>query len=332
MKQRPTTAGKTGATSSTMSRTAFVLILSILPLAGQRPSGDIEGRVTGNLPVQPIGINDLVAVSVYGAPEFSRTVRTSAEGFLRLPMLKRPIQAEGLLPSDLEVAITRALAEEQILVDPVVTVTVAEYCSRPISVTGAVKSPLTFQAVGPVTLLQALARAGGLDNNAGPEILVTLKPAAGGVRPPVERIPVRKLMDEPESHSNLTLSGGEEVRVPEAGRIFVVGNVRKPGAYAMPNGSGTTLLQALAYAEGLLPHASRQAFLFRRTEAGERVEIAVELRKVLDRKAPDVALASNDILYIPDSKGSRLGMAALDRVLMFGSTAGATALIYNGLR
>jgi protein involved in polysaccharide export with SLBB domain len=97
------------------------------------------------------------------------------------------------------------------------------------------------------------------------------------------------------------------------------------------DGANATLLQALAYAEGLLPHANRRGYIYRRQDGNlQNQEIIVELRQVLDRKAPDIPLAPNDILYIPDSKGSRLGMAALDRVLMFGSTAGATALIYGG--
>ena len=47
--------------------------------------------------------------------------------------------------------------------DPLVKVTVVEYHSRPIAVMGAVHKPVTFQSVGMVTLLDALARAEGLD-------------------------------------------------------------------------------------------------------------------------------------------------------------------------
>ena len=48
------------------------------------------------------------------------------------------------------------------MVDPVVKVTIVEYYSRPISVAGAVRKPVTFQATGNVTLLEALSRAEGL--------------------------------------------------------------------------------------------------------------------------------------------------------------------------
>src|SRR5713226_457741 len=90
----------------------------------------------GNLPMQTIGANDLIAVSVYDTPELTRTVRVSGDGFIRLPMLRGKIRAEGLMPSDLEIAIVNALQSEEVLVEPVVTITIAEYHSRPISVMG----------------------------------------------------------------------------------------------------------------------------------------------------------------------------------------------------
>ena len=101
-------------------------------------------------------------VQVYASPELSRSVRVGADGMLRLPMLKQRIKAEGLMPADLEASIAKALEEEGLIVDPLVTVTVMEYSSQPISVAGAVKDPLTFQASAPVTLLEAITRAGGL--------------------------------------------------------------------------------------------------------------------------------------------------------------------------
>src|SRR5579863_2977435 len=80
-----------------------------------------------NLPAQPIGAADLLAISVYGAPELTRTVRVSPAGLIRLPLLREEIRAQGLMPAEVEVRIAAALAHGQILVDPAVTVTIAEY-------------------------------------------------------------------------------------------------------------------------------------------------------------------------------------------------------------
>ena len=207
-----------------------------------------------NLPAQPIAPDDLLAVSVYGAPELSRTVRVAGDGSIRLPMLRKKIDAEGLLPADLEDRIARAIENEEILVEPAVTVTIAQYHSRSISVAGSVKHPLTFPVSRPITVLEALTRAEGLSEDAGAEILVTRPGSQKDGRPEVERVPVRALLDTPDSAWNLTLNGGEELRVPPVGKVFVLGNVKKPGAFRIDDPFGMTVLKALAMAEGLTPY------------------------------------------------------------------------------
>lgn len=288
-----------------------------------------------NLPAQKIGPNDLLAISVYDAPELTRTVRVGADGMIRLPMLKQRIGVEGLMPGEIEAAVAGALKAEQLLVDPFVTVTVAEYHSRPISVMGAVKKPVTFQAIGPVTLLEALARAEGLTPDAGPEVLVSrAQPGPDGYPAAlVQRIAVKTLIDAADPEVNVQLRGGEEIRVPEAGKVYVVGNVKKPGGFPVNDNTETTVLKALAMSEGLLPFAAKQAYIYRREAGpgGAKNEIPIELKQIMDRKAPDVPLLANDILYIPDRSGRRAGFSALEKVLMFGGGA-ATALIYAGVR
>src|ERR1039457_3973684 len=184
----------------------FACVSSLLPIvSGQtRPLAAPETQ-GANLPAQAIGANDLIAVSVYDAPELTRTVRVSADGFIRLPMLKQRVKAQGLMPGDLESAIAKALQDEQIIVDPFVTVTVAEYNSHPISVAGAVKLPLTFQATGPVTLLEAITRASGLSPEAGAEILVTrTQPGPDGTASAlVQRILVKGLIDAADPALNI---------------------------------------------------------------------------------------------------------------------------------
>jgi polysaccharide export outer membrane protein len=286
---------------------------------------------SANLPAQTLGANDLVAISVYDSPEFTRTVRISSEGLIQLPMLKRRIKAEGLLPSELEVALAGALRAEELIVDPVVTLTVVEYHSRPISVAGAVKTPLTFQSVGKTTLLDAITRAGGLTPTAGPEILVSkAQRNSEGTTTLVQRIPVKGLIDAADPELNIPLVGDEEIRVPEVGKIFIVGNVKKPGAYALQDGTETTVLQILALAEGLAPYSNKLAYIYRREGfSGSKHEIPIELSKIMDRKSPDVPLLADDILYVPDNKGRRATMTALEKVIGFGSSTASGVLIWG---
>jgi polysaccharide biosynthesis/export protein len=286
-----------------------------------------------NLPAQRIGPNDLIAISIYDAPEFTRTIRVGSDGTIRMPMVKRKIQAERLLPNELESAIAEALKLEELVVDPFVTVTVVEYHSRPITVAGAVHKPITFQAVGTVTLLDALTRAEGLASDAGPEILVTRAKAEEEASQSglVQRIPVKGLLDGSDAKLNIGLTGGEEIRVPEVGKIFVLGNVKKPGVFRVADDGDTTVLNTLAQAEGLSPYATKLAYIYRREggQGGKKQEIPVELRKIMDRKAPDVALQANDILYVPDNTGRRMALTALERALAFGGATASGILVYS---
>jgi polysaccharide export outer membrane protein len=313
-------------------RLAICSVLFIFCIDAQvpvRPAPMTDGGA--NLPAQKVGPNDMIAISVYDSPEFTRMVRVGADGMIRLPMLKQRIKAEGLMPSDLEDSIAEALTAEGLIVDPFVTVTIAEYHSRPISVMGAVKLPVTFQADSPVTLLDALAKAGGLSADAGPEILISRVQTGPDTAATtlVQRVPVKLLIDAADPEANVRLTGGEEIRVPEAGRIYIVGNVKKPGAFTLQNGSETTILKAVALAEGLLPFAGKQAFIYRlEGGTGSKNEIPIELTKIMERKSPDAPLMANDILYIPDNKRQRMTLGALEKLLMIGGGA-AAALVYT---
>ena len=142
----------------------------------------------------------------------------------------------------------------------------------------------------------------------------------------------RALITAMDPALNISLHGGEEIRVPEAGRIFVVGNVKKPGAFPLTDGAESSVLKALAMSEGLQQYAGHMAYIYR-TEggAGGKNEIPVELKQVMDRKAQDVPLVANDILYIPDAKGTRATFNTLEKVLLIG-TGLSGALIYTLVR
>jgi len=307
-----------------------VLVAQLLAAqSGYRaPENPAEGG--GNLPMQAIGRNDLIGLHVYDAPELSRNFRVGADGTLRLPMLKQRINALGLLPTALETIIADALVQEHIMMQPIVTVSVVEYQSRPIRVVGAFRTPLTFEATSTVNLLDAISRAGGFNENAGPEILVTnnQKSATGETSQLTQRISIAELMENTNSALNMELHGGEEIRLPEAGRIYVVGNVKKPGAYPIKDGGDSSVLKALSLSEGLDKYAGKTAYIYRKEAGpGGKNEIPVELKSIVDRRSPDVQLMPNDILYITDNSGRRTTMAVLEKLLFIGGGLSG-ALVY----
>jgi polysaccharide export outer membrane protein len=319
-----------GRPAARIARFTAIAIIAVLAAGAQEPSrsAPMIDASTANLPAQKIGANDLIAIAVYGSPELTRTLRVGSDGNVRLPMLTQLIKAKGRMPAELETVIADALKKAQLLVDPQVTVTVVEYQSHPISVMGAVRKPLTFQATGMLTLLEALAKAEGLSADAGHEILVSRPETVGSGNSLIHRVPVKALLADSDPALNLKLIGGEEIRVPTADKIFVVGNVKRPGAFAIGEDSGSTVLRAVALAEGLMPYAAKEAVIYRREMAGNVNERTIDIGKIMGRKSPDLPLMPNDVLYVPEAKASRLGWATLQRLLLFGSGA-TTALIYG---
>jgi polysaccharide export outer membrane protein len=107
-----------------------------------------------------------------------------------------------------------------------------------------------------------------------------------------------------------------------------MGFVKKPDAFKVQDGTEISIMQILALSEGLAPYAGKVAYIYRPNGSGARIEITVPLAKIMDRKAPDVPLLANDIFYVPDNKGKRIALTALDKLAPFGSAVG-TALIYT---
>jgi polysaccharide export outer membrane protein len=306
----------------------FVIALSG-PISAQQqqanpsPAGTAPNTISDgpNLSVATLGRDDLISVTVYDAPELTRTVRVDAEGNIRLPMVRQHIQAAGQLPAELETAIATALTSENVLVNPVVAVTVVEYHSRPITIVGAVRNPTTIQAAGTVTLLDAITRAGGISGNAGSEILVShRRPSADGTAITLtDRIPVHSLMDAADPASNMKLEGGEVIRVPEAGQIFVVGNVKRPGAFQLTNDSESSVMKVMALTGGLDSFSSHTAYIYRIDgTSGRKNEIPVAIKKILARKSPDVPLYGNDMLYVPNATGQRVTAKTLELTVGLG--------------
>jgi polysaccharide export outer membrane protein len=181
-------------------------------------------------------------------------------------------------------------------------------------------------------LIDAIAKAEGVNADAGSFILVTRRVTGenGALETEVRRIPLRGLMDASDPALNVKLAGGEEIRVQEAGKVFVTGNVSRPGVYAMQDNAETTVLKALALSEGLKSYSSNLAYIYRRDPTtNKRTEMAVDLSRIMTRKSPDVELYPDDIFYVPENKGRKLTMTALDRLAGFGSSTASGVLIFK---
>jgi len=126
---------------------------------------DAEARAGLAVPLVPVardyrvGPNDLIDIEVLDLDNLKRTVRVNAAGAISLPLVGA-IQVGGLTSQELEERIA-AKYREKYLQNPQVSVFIKEFTTERITVEGAVNKPGIYPLTGQITLLRALALAGG---------------------------------------------------------------------------------------------------------------------------------------------------------------------------
>ena len=281
-----------------------------------------------------ISPDDLLEVYVLDVPEFSREYRVSPTGSIALPLLPDPINAAGLTPSQLSTVIVERLRAGGFVSSPQVTVRVMDSRVHSVAITGAVKKPQIYPLFGRTTLLDVLSQAEGLTEDAGTTAVITRgeitlrrlreeRVCQGSeqkdVCSPTLRVDLKKLMDSGDPNLNVDLYPGDRVTVQRGGVIYVVGAVNRPGGFPLKGDEEEiTVLKALALAQDTKSSAAKtRAMIIRRSSerSTQREEIRVNLKSILAGRAPDVPMARNDILFVPDSAGKKAAMRGAESAL-----------------
>jgi polysaccharide export outer membrane protein len=146
---------------------ALAVALALLAAAAVAPPDEYE-----------IGPGDTVRVVVLGQADMSGTFAVDSEGLINFPILGK-IKASEHTTLELERKLTTLLADGY-LKRPQVTVTVAEYGSQKVFVTGEVQRPGAYALKADRSLLALMSDIGPLGPNAGYEVIVVRPPAGSG--------------------------------------------------------------------------------------------------------------------------------------------------------
>jgi len=119
-----------------------------------------------------IGNGDLLDLEVFDVKELSREVRVSQTGSIGIPLVPVRLHVAGLTEVQAEQKISEVLEANGLVSHAEVSISVKERKSKPITVVGAISHPMVYQADRPVSLLEVLAEAGGLANDAGDTVIV----------------------------------------------------------------------------------------------------------------------------------------------------------------
>jgi polysaccharide export outer membrane protein len=155
-----------------------------------------------------IGREDVLEVVVWREPELTRVVPVRPDGKISLP-LAGEMDAAGKTPTELQTGLTKALGPY--IKDAAVAVLVREINGPRVFVLGEVTRPGGFPLRGPLTVMQAIALAGGRSEFAGDEV-VWLRQKQDGA---AERVSISfGDLIQGEAAGALWLRGGDVLYVP----------------------------------------------------------------------------------------------------------------------
>jgi polysaccharide export outer membrane protein len=119
-----------------------------------------------------IGANDVLAINVWKEPDISGSVPVRSDGKISLP-LAGEVQAAGITPLKLERDIANKL--KSYISDPEVTIVVQQINSQKINILGYIMRPGSYPLTGSLTILDAIALAGGFRDFAKQKSIYVLR-------------------------------------------------------------------------------------------------------------------------------------------------------------
>jgi polysaccharide export outer membrane protein len=259
----------------------------------------------------------------------NKTNRIDGEGDLQVPLVGR-VHIAGMTVQQSEVELNKKLSA--FIKHPQVSVEVKELRSQPASVVGAVNTPGVHQVEGHKTLLEMISMAGGIRQDAGYSIRITRQsewgciPLPGATTDPsgrysVAQVNLQGILEGKVPEDNIQIFPHDVISIPKAELIYVTGDVKKNGGFVLGENQSMSVLQAVSLAEGLTNTADKKHSKIMRLNPGsdERTEIPVDLKAIMDNKAKDVQMQSNDILLVPGSTGKKAALRIMEAAISTGT-------------
>lgn len=241
-----------------------------------------------------IGAEDVLQIKVWGNEDLSREVEVSKEGAFTFPLIDK-VYAAGLSIFELEKVIKEKLSEG-FLVKPQVTVTVTKYKSQKVILLGEVKKPGSYVIKGKTNILELISEAGGLTDEAGRTITIIRQLTNSQNQKnnnTGETVTINIDLDrinEGSINDTFYVLNGDSIYVNRVQRIYITGEVNKPGEFKWEK--DITVHQAIALAGGPTKRGAPNRTKIIRKENGKEIEIKPNLS---DPVLP------NDIIKVPQS-------------------------------
>jgi polysaccharide export outer membrane protein len=267
-----------------------------------------------------ISPGDKLHITVLDMPNMEQLARVTDAGDVPVQGIGN-VQVVNMSPAEAATAIHDRYLSSHFLNHPQVAVVVDQYATQEVTLIGEIKTPGAYPITTPRPILDVIALGGGLTEFADREVLVERHgDQSNPVRYNVSNNGQQALKDQ------VLVNPGDTVVVAKAGIVYVLGDVNRPGGYAMTsnNESQMSLLEALANAGGAAKTAKLgQARLLRKSD---HTETKISIGDIQKGKKADFAMAPGDILYVPFSYSKNLVIQSSGGI----ASAAGTAAVYAG--
>ena len=275
-----------------------VLLLALVALG--------QGALAGERAYE-VGPGDVLEVRVWQEPDLSGRFSVEPRGHILAPLIGE-FSVAGKGVQEIRESLVEAYGADY-LVNPVITVSVAEYRSHKVFLLGRVAQPGTYYLKEDPSFLRVLLDAGGPSGmNAGVATVLRFENSESGGQLAHLRVNLNQLFVGGDLTQDIDLRAQDIVFVSSAGaetdvignEVFVVGEVGKPGKYRWYD--GYTALNAVLDAGGLTDFAAGNRARLIRGEGEGREVIRIELGSLLEGQLEkNIILKPGDLISVPES-------------------------------
>ena len=270
------------------ARLAVVQPSAVQPAAAQPQPQLAQPQQTAATALESVGAGDMLRITVFRNPDLTTEARVTDAGTIQFPLIG-DVPVTGLTPQQVGSRIAEKLRAGKFVVNPEVSVALAQVNSRQVSVLGNVNKPGRYpiDAVNS-KLTDFLAAAGGV---AGPgSDIVTVVSSHNGQSTKTD-VDLSRMFREGNLENNLTLQAGDTLFVHRAPMVYVYGEVQKAGAYRLE--PHMTVMQAIAMGGGLTVRGTERGVRVHRRDASGNV-------KKMDVSLTD-PVQTDDVVYVRES-------------------------------
>ena len=246
--------------------------------------------VAGEITIIP---GDVLAIRIFGVTNYTPIVRVAANGDVQLPLIGM-VPVGDLSTSQAANLIAARLIDAKMYNDPQVEIQVTQSAGQFATVSGELHALVPIG--GSRRLLDVLAVAGSLPPTAS-HVITILRP---GVKQPI----VVDLGTDPlrSAQANVPILPRDTIIISRVGVVYVLGAFKTQGAIPLAQTSPLTLIQAAALSGGPLFQGQYNELRIIRTVGLDRKFVKIDIKKVLNGKAPDPILQADDIVFLPNNQ------------------------------